>query len=75
MSSSPPPPRGTPPERPELRDTLLTFGPAIVVAFVLEWSLVNSAGWPPRRALVTAIVVGIAVAVLVQRSLRRRGGG
>jgi hypothetical protein len=24
---------------------------------------------------VTAIVVGIAVAVLVQRSLRRRGGG
>jgi hypothetical protein len=75
MPASSPPPRGTPPERPELRDTLLTFGPAIVVAFVLEWSLVNSAGWSPRQALVTAIIVGIVIAVLVQRSLRRRGGG
>ncbi len=71
----PSPTRGTPPERPEWRDTLLTFGPAIVVAFVLEWSLNTIAGWPPRRALWTAVAVGIVIALLVQRAIRRSRGG
>ena len=74
MHSPPPPrdPRGLDAaERRELRDTALTFAPAIVIAFVLRWSLVAHAGWVPRRALIAGIGVGIVLAVLVQRSLQR----
>ena len=59
-------------ERRELRETALTFVPPILIAFVLRWALVTNAGWEPRRALLAGIGVGIVLAVLVQRSLRRR---
>ena len=65
-----PPTRG---EKRELRDALLTFAPAIAVAFVFRWALVTNAGWAPRRALVAGIGVGIVLALLLQRALRNRG--
>ena len=70
-----PPPPQLPPEQGEWRDTLLAFGPAILAAFVLDWALVTRAGWPPRRALVTSVGVGIVLAVLLQRALARRRSG
>ena len=51
----------------------MTFGPAVLVAFVLDWALVARAGWPERRALLTSIGVGIVLALLLQRALARRG--
>jgi hypothetical protein len=76
MPPSPPPsPPPLPPEEGEWRDTLLTFGPAVLAAFVLDWALVARAGWPPRRALVTSVAVGIVLALLLQRALARRRGG
>lgn len=68
----PPPPPELPSEQGESRDALLTYVPAIVVAFVLDWALTTRSGWPERRALVTSVVVGIVVALLLQRSLARR---
>jgi hypothetical protein len=44
----------------------------VLVAFVLEWALRTSAGWTDRRALVTSILVGIALALILQRALARR---
>jgi hypothetical protein len=66
-----PPPR-RPSEEHETRDAVLAFGPAVLVAFVLEWALRTNAGWSSRRALVTSILVGIALALIVQRALARR---
>jgi hypothetical protein len=63
-----------PSEEGEWRDTLLTFAPAILVAFVLNWALVTRVGWTSRRALVASIVVGIVLALLLQRALARRRG-
>lgn len=60
-------------EQREIRDALLTFVPATLVAFVLRWSLVTNAGWEPRRATIAAIAVGIVLAILLQRALARRG--
>ena len=71
---SSPPPDAPPPDRREWREALLTFGPAIVVAFVLEWALTTHGGWASRRALATSIVVGIALALVLQRLIQRRGG-
>jgi hypothetical protein len=60
----------------ELREALLTYGPAILVAFVLNWALTTQGAWAPRRALLTSIGVGIALALLLQWLLhRRRGAG
>jgi hypothetical protein len=59
-------------EKRELREAVLTFAPAVLVAFVLRWALVTNAGWTPRRALVWSIGVGIVVALLLQRAVRRR---
>ena len=72
---TPPPP--TPPPLPpesgrEWLDTLLTFGPPILVAFVLNWTLVARGGWTPRRALLASVGVGIVLALLLQRALARR---
>jgi putative flippase GtrA len=53
------------------RDALLTFGPAVLVAFVLDWALTTLRGWPDGRALAASAAVGIVVALLVQRSLAR----
>ncbi|MGZ8376418.1 MAG: hypothetical protein ACXWZS_03005 [Gemmatirosa sp.] len=72
MIPTPPPPPDRPPETGEVRDALLTFVPAIVVAFVLNWTLVAQRGWPSRRALVASVVVGIVVALLLQRAVARR---
>ena len=62
-----------PTERGEIRDAVLTFAPAIVVAFVLRWSLVTNAGWAPRRATLAGIALGVVLALMVQRALARRG--
>ena len=72
MQPAPPPPSDRPSERHEQRDALLTFGPAVLVAFVLDWALVARAGWSDRRALLTSIVVGIVLALLLQRAVARR---
>jgi putative flippase GtrA len=66
MTPTPPPS-----ERRERRDALLTFGPAVLVAFVLDWALTTLRGWPDGRALAASAAVGIVVALLVQRSLAR----
>ena len=69
-----PPPTGEPPrERPEWREALLTFGPAILIAIALKWALTTQGGWAPRRALWTSIVVGIVLALVLQRLIQRRG--
>jgi hypothetical protein len=59
-------------ERRELREAVLTFAPTILVAFVLRWALVTNAGWTSRRALVWSVGVGIVLALLLQRAVRRR---
>lgn len=59
-------------EKRELREAALTFLPAVAVAFVLRWTLVTSAGWTPRRALIASVALGIVLALLLQRALRRR---
>jgi hypothetical protein len=70
---APPPPRDRPSEAHEGRDALMTFVPAILVAFVLNWALVARAGWPERRALVASVVFGIVLALVLQRVIARRG--
>ena len=72
--SVPPPPPDRPPEEGENRDALLTFAPAILVAFVLNWTLTAQRGWPSRRALAVSVAVGIVVALLLQRAVARRTG-
>ena len=71
----PPPPPKLPPEQGEWRDALLAFGPAVLVAFVLDWALVERAGWPTRRALAASVAFGIVLAILLQRALARRRSG
>jgi predicted exporter len=51
----------------------MTFAPAILVAFVLNWALVARAGWPERRALGASVVFGIVLALVLQRVIARRG--
>jgi hypothetical protein len=63
----------SPAERREWREALLTYGPAILLAFVLDWALATYGGWAPRRALLTSIGVGIAAALVLQWLLNRRG--
>ena len=58
-------------ERRDLREAALTFGSAILLAVVLRWALVAHAGWVPRRASLAGVGAGMALAVLVLRSLRR----
>ena len=72
MTLPPPPPSDRPPEAGETREALLTFAPAILVAFVLNWALTAQRDWAPRRALGASIAVGIVVALLLQRALARR---
>jgi hypothetical protein len=67
-----PSPPQLPPEEGEWRDALLAFGPAILVAFVLDWALTTRAGWPSRRALAASVAFGIVLAVLLQRALAHR---
>jgi hypothetical protein len=74
MSSRPPVPRGrglSPDERRELREAALTVVPAIALGVVMRWVLAAYAGWVPRRATLAGVGAGIALAVLVLRTLRR----
>ena len=71
MSASPPPEHPSD-ERTEWRAALLAYGPAVVVAFLLEMVLSDRLGWSGRRAMVTSILVGILLAVVLQRVLERR---
>lgn len=64
-----------PDESHELRDAALTYLPAILVAFVLNWALTEQRGWASRQALAASIGVGIVLALLLQRALARRGRG
>lgn len=66
------PPGRPPTEGGEWREALLTYGPAILLAFVLNWAFATQLGWTPRRALLTSIGVGIALALVLQRLLHRR---
>lgn len=61
------------PEDPhELRDAALTYLPATLVAFTLHWLLTERRGWESRPALMAGVGVGIVLAILLQRALRRR---
>jgi hypothetical protein len=73
-ASDAPPPK-PPPEDGEWRDALLAFGPAILVAFVLDWALTTRAGWPSRQALLASVGFGIVLALMLQRALARRRSG
>ena len=55
----------------EGREALLVFVPAVLVAFAVNWALESFAGWASRRALITSIVVGIVLALILQRTVRR----
>jgi hypothetical protein len=72
LPAMPPQPDAPPPD--EFRDALLTYAPAVLVAFVLNWTLTTQRGWATRQALVASVAVGIVLAVLLQRALARRGG-
>ena len=58
-------------EEREGRDALIVFVPAILVAFVVHWALVSFAGWESRRSLLTSIGIGIALALILQRTVSR----
>jgi putative effector of murein hydrolase LrgA (UPF0299 family) len=57
----------------EMREALLTFVPAIVVAIAVNWVLESHVGWMSRRAMITSIVVGIVLALILQRAVKRVG--
>ena len=64
------------PEQGEVRDAALTFLPAIVLAFALNWTLTQLRGWPDNRALLASIALGIVTALVLQRAIARgRDGG
>ncbi len=63
----------TPEERAEWRDAAITFVPAVILAFVLNWVFESNLGWTSRRSLLTAIAIGIAVALVLQQLIKRRG--
>ena len=58
-------------EQGEGREALLVFVPAVLVAIAVNWALASFAGWASRRALITSIVVGILLALVLQRTVRR----
>ena len=58
-------------EETEVRDTLIVFVPAILVAFVVHWALMSYAGWESRRSLLTSIGIGIVLALILQRAVTR----
>ena len=65
---------GREPEPHEWTDAALTFVPAILVAIVARWALLSFAAYTERRALLTAIALGIAVGVVLERVIERRRG-
>ncbi len=63
----------TPEERAEWRDAAVTFVPAIVLAFVLNWVFEANLGWTSRRSLLTSISIGIVLALILQQVIKRKG--
>lgn len=63
----------TPEERAEWRDAAITFVPAIIVAFVLNFVFEATLGWTSRRSILTSIAIGIALALIIQRTITRKG--
>lgn len=69
-----------PPDHPstdglELRETLLTYVPAILVAFALNWMFRAQLGMESRRAMLASIGIGIVIAIVLQRVLHSRVDG
>lgn len=62
----------TPEERAEWRDAAITFVPAVILAFGLNWVFESNLGWTSRRSLLTAISIGIASALIIQLVLKRK---
>lgn len=58
-------------EKAEIREALLVFVPAVLVAVVVNWALETFAGYASRRALITSILVGIVLALILQRAVKR----
>ena len=58
-------------ERAEWRDAAITFVPAVVVAFVLNWVFEANLHWTSRRALLTSVGIGIGVALVIQQVVVR----
>lgn len=68
MPSDHPPTEGR-----EWREALATYGPAILIAFFLNWALTTQFDWASRRALLTSIGVGIVLALVLQRVVHSQG--
>ena len=62
----------TPEERAEWREAAITFVPAILLAFVLNWVFEANMEWTSRRSLFTSIAIGIAFALIVQQVIKRK---
>lgn len=65
---------GREPEAHEWTDAALTFVPAILAAIVTRWALLSFADFPEQRAMLTAVGVGIAIGVVLERVIDRRRG-
>ncbi len=66
-----------PPDHPstdgfEVRETLLTYVPAILVAFILNWVFRSQFDMESRRAMLASIGVGIVIAIGLQRLVHRK---
>lgn len=60
-------------ERAEWRDSAITFLPAVLIGFALNFWFEASLGWSSRRSLFTSIAIGIAIALVAQQLVKRRG--
>lgn len=68
---APPDDGSTPEERAEWRDAAITFVPAVLVGFALNYWFEDSLHWTSRRSLFTSIAIGIALALVIQGVLQR----
>ncbi len=60
-------------ERAEWRDSAITFLPAVLIGFALNFWFEASLGWSARRSLFTSIAIGIAIALVAQQLVKKRG--
>lgn len=63
----------TPEERAEWRDAAITFLPAVIVGFVLNFVFEANLGWTSRRSLFTSVAIGIVLALIIQQAIKRKG--
>lgn len=61
-------------ERAEWRDAAITFLPAVAAAFGLNFFFESQLGWTSRRSLLTAISIGIVLALILQQLVKRVRG-